>query len=484
MAGHAGGKVTQDDLLFSLAALNALLDRGLILIVVGATVAPPVAGAASGLGLQEGCAEAVVVLLAKAGAEGVHRLEELDQVVGRDGAVLDLLVEQFLEVGELVAVQVLAHADADLLESLVDALGDAGGRAEAADRHREAVGEIGRARLEAKLLDDRIRLRLVAHSDLELLCSRGKLDIEDVLEDLHLTRTLMLGANVDVVQRVELAGEPCITVILDLVLDLGVELFHDLGEDFDRAEGVLHACVDGEELGVDADGEAVSPLANLAAHLDSVERRVNEHLVGCRYAGAELAVKDVGDDAADLLLRLRITREGLSVLRVGDLAHELLDNLVEIAIGVDVNAGETERAGEAANDVLLCLRGQGGLVLAEALGGVGAGVAPEVAAVVVAATGVAVAVATAVGAAVLVVFHGEPQGVSGRAEGLVEALGALGNRRDRLGGPVDRAGRRGERLPRGRCCLTDTVTQVPLGSGLCRLASSHGVRRLPVQGIR
>ena len=288
----------------------------------------------------------------------------------------------------------------------MDALGDAGGRAEAADRHREAVGKLGRARPEAKLLDDRVLLRLVAHGDLELLCGRGELDIEDVLEHLHLARALMLGANVDVVQRVELAGELCIAVILNFFLDLGVELFHDLSEDLDRAEGVLDARMDGEELGIDANGEAVGPLANLAAHLNGAERRVDKLLFGHRLARAELAVEDVGNDAADLLLRLRITREGLPVLRVGDLAHELPDNLVKVAIGVDVNAGELERAGEAANDVLLCFRGQGGLVLAKALGGVGAGVTTEVAAAEVAATGVAVAVAAAVGAAVLVVLHG------------------------------------------------------------------------------
>ena len=139
----------------------------------------------------------------------------------------------------------------------------------------------------------------------------------------------------------------------------------------------------GKELNVYAGGKAVRPLAHGAAHFDGPDGGVDELLAGLGDAGGELVVEHVGYDAADLVLRLGLIGEGLSVLWVGDLLHECFDDRVQVALRVDVDARALERAGETADHILLRLGGKRRLVLPEAPGGLGVDLAPPKVAFVV-----------------------------------------------------------------------------------------------------
>ena len=436
---HAADEVDDDHPLLRLGPLDPLVDGRLVF--VGAAVAAAPAG---GGPIPERLREAGVVARVEGAAEGADRHDELGQVIRLNRTALELLVKERLEVGVLAAVQVLVHAEADLLQRLVDALGDAGGGAQAADRGGEAVGELRRARPQAKALDEGVLLRLVAQRDLELPRGRRELDVEDVLEQLLLPHPLGLGARVQLVEGLEVASECRVGVLRRLLPDLPVDRLHDSGEHPNRAEGVLHAGMDGEELGVHALGEAVPPLAHGAADLDGAERSVDELVVGIRRAGGELGVEEVGDDAADLLLGEGSVGERLALLRVGDLCHELAHDLVEVALGVDADAGVLEGAGQAPDHVLLRLGRERGLVLAEAARGVGVLVAAEV----------VVAVAAA---------DDPPLGRQIRPR-LHKGV------RDHPGRGGRAPGRRGHALGRRRCGIGVPAT------GRGRLVSSHGAR--------
>ena len=231
----------QDDLFLAPLTLRALHHGRIVFIVAVAVAVEPLAAALGRLaarlaGVFERRPEPRLLAVAERAGQHFDGLDELSQLVEFDLVVLELLVDLPPELGELRALEVLGDAGADQLERLVHALGDAGGRAEAADRHREAVAELGRPRRQPEPLDEGILLRLIAHGELELHRRRGELDVEDVLEQLLLPAALVLRADVEGVERLDRPAQLGVLGVVDVRGDLAVGLGHHLVEDLDGAE--------------------------------------------------------------------------------------------------------------------------------------------------------------------------------------------------------------------------------------------------------
>ena len=372
---------------------------------------------------------------------GPQRLAELGLVVadegllqlvhGRDergqGLCVELLaleagvgeaVERRDQLGQVGLAQVVVDAHADLLQRGVGALREAAGRAEAADRGGERVGEVARPGDEAEPLHQGVVARVLAHRDLEGLRRGGELHVEQVLEQLELPGALGARPREELLEGGDLAAELVVVDLVDAREDLVVRAVQHLLEDLEAADLVLDAGHDRQELGVDARGEGVGPLAQLPADLRGAEGGVDELVGGADRAGGEHVVEHFGDRRAQSRLLPRVVDELLVVDRgVRDLLHEGVGHRLEVGgLGVDRDADGREAAGQPADQVLLRLGRQRGLVLAEALGGVGV-------------------LAVGVGPAEVAAAFGPAGG--GRAGGGEPAVAPLGHRDEAPGPLVD-----------------------------------------------
>ena len=189
--------------------------------------------------------------------------------------------------------------------------------------------------------------------------------MQDVLEQSEGSLLLGAGAREQVLEVLQVGRLPAVAGLGDTFSDLLVGAVEDAVDQLQVAHRVLDRGVHREELDVHAVREAVGALAHGAAHLDGVHRGVDELARGVADPGAKLVVHHVGNHAAHLLLGGGRARERLPVLGVGQLALQLGDHRVEVALGVDLDAGALHRVGDAPDRFLLGGRRQARLVRAQ-----------------------------------------------------------------------------------------------------------------------